>query len=83
MSEFIAEHGGVTWLTSRGPIRLNEQMVEGLLDLFGEADDLAAAKLFNELHEESLKLGGIERSLLTFSFVGLIHRSLSMGRRFE
>lgn len=49
MTGFIAEQGGVSWLTGHGTVRLNEAQVEQLLDIFAGAEGGAA--LFNALYE--------------------------------
>lgn len=46
MTRFIAEHGAVTMLTDRGPVRLEPHQVEQLLDIFQRE---AAKDLFNAL----------------------------------
>lgn len=46
---FRAENGRVAWLTGRGTIYLDERQIDGLLDIFGDAE--GGAELFNQLWE--------------------------------
>lgn len=61
MTPFTIEHNTVVWITNYGPIKLNDAMCEQLLGIWSESDDIAAARLYCELHEAYLKNGGIAR----------------------
>ncbi len=58
---FTAEHGAVTWNTTRGPVRLNDSQCEQLLDIWEQAEGYAARRLFLDLYEAHMRNGGIPR----------------------
>lgn len=60
-SAFIPEHGAVVMVTEAGPIRLNDNQCERLLDIWGEAEGPAAARLFNALYDAHMATGGVPR----------------------
>lgn len=61
LAPFRAEHGRVTWTTSHGPITLDFDQCERLLDIWGEAEGPAAARLFNALYDVHTANGGVPR----------------------
>ena len=58
---FATYHNTVHWQTEAGCVRLTPEMCEGLLDVLEAAEDPAAHKLFNQLHDAHREAGGIER----------------------
>lgn len=61
MTSFIRAYGKVVMVTEHGPITLDDSQCERLLDIWGEAEGPAAARLFNALYDAHMANGGVPR----------------------